>query len=134
MFEDLCSVYVDILICGYRTLHVESSDPRLVTTANTQGTSTIAGALNLIQSGAYLQTASQIGAAEAYHASMIRSLLFQNISTIAAYGFDIGQITSAIVRTINSLAGPPQLQFPIADVYGSSIANVDSNGELAVAM
>ena len=88
------------------------------------------GAINLIQSSAYRQTAVQIGGAEAYHAAIVRSLLFQNIDAVPGYGMTTRQITNAILKTINSVAGPPQIQFPIVDEQTSAIANVDSSGEL----
>ena len=95
-----------------------------------EGVSLCTGAINLIQGSAYRQTAVQIGGAEAYHAAIIRSLLYQNLDAIPGYGLTTRQITNAILKAVNSIAGPPQLQFPIVDEQTSAIANVDSSGEL----
>lgn len=75
--------------------------------------------------------AAQIGAAEAYHASLDRTLLYQIIDTTPAYGLTVANITSAIVALENSVAGTPQIKYNIYNSQGSSISNVDSNGMIS---
>ena len=85
--------------------------------------------MGLIQSSTYRQAAAQIGNTESYHASEVRTLLFQILDTVPAYGATVSQITSAIVAVKNMLSGVPQLQYDLSNQSGSSIANVDANGE-----
>ena len=90
-----------------------------------------AGALNSISNSSYRLTAAQVGATEAYHASLIRTLLFQVIDVTPAYGLTVRQITEGITQATNTLAQEPQIKYALSNQQGSSVSNVDSNGEQA---
>lgn len=74
--------------------------------------------------------AAQIGNAESYHASEIRTLLYQMLNTTPAYNSTVLQITTAITAALNSLTGTPQLKYNLQNNQGASVTNVDAMGKL----
>ena len=72
------------------------------------GVTAYAGAAALLTSPAYLQAASGILAVEAFHASTIRTLLFnmsQEPDSVAKYGIDIVEAVALISNTRSALSG-----------------------------
>jgi len=97
------------------------------------GASAYLGAIGLLPTPAYRQAAAQIGNTESYHASIIRTRLYEIIDTVPAYNKTVLQITTAIVDLLNSLTGPPQLTYTLESINGSRISNVDSTAFVPVA-
>lgn len=90
------------------------------------GVSAYLGGGGLLTTPAYRLAAAQIGNTESYHAGQIRLQLYQNITTVPAYGSSVSQITTAITNTLNQLSGSPQLKYTLTNAQGSAVSNVDS--------
>ena len=88
------------------------------------------GGASLLSNSTLRQTAIRIGNTESYHAAVLRTLLFEILDTTPAYNKTVGEIVTAIVEALNSLTGTPQLRFNLVDDGNSSLANVDSKGDL----
>lgn len=97
------------------------------------GASAYLGGLGLLTTPTYRQAAAQIGNTESYHSAVVRTLLYQQLTTTPAYNSTVLQITNAIVSALNSLSGSPQLKYNLQNNQGSSLANVDAMAFVPVA-
>ncbi len=88
------------------------------------------GASTLITNPAYLQAAASILAVEAYHASEVRTTLYQLASqpnAINMYGVDILATVNAISSLRQYLSGPAPSDQPIVLNNSANIVPTDSN-------
>ena len=70
------------------------------------GVTAYKGAAPLLTNPAYLEAAAGILAVEAYHAGIVRTLLYQSRNTVAAAGLKVEQIVAAIAALRDAVDGP----------------------------
>lgn len=94
------------------------------------GVTAYKGAARLLvddSAGGNLENAAGILAVEAYHAGMIRTLLYQQKDVVAAAGLTVAQIVQAISDLRDAVDGPSDDDQGITDGAMSNIVLADSN-------
>jgi hypothetical protein len=95
------------------------------------GVTAYKGAARLLvddKAGGNLENAAGILAVEAYHAGMIRTLLYQQKDTVAAAGLTVAQIVQAISDLRDAVDGSDDRDQGITAEAGSNIVLADMNG------
>ncbi len=92
------------------------------------GVTAYKGAAPLITNPAYLEAAAGILSVEAYHAGIVRTLLYQKRSTIAAAGLRVHQVVDAISALRDSVDGTDDRDQGILTKNRANLVPTDANG------
>jgi hypothetical protein len=92
------------------------------------GVTAYKGAAPLITNPAYLEAAAGILSVEAYHAGIVRTLLYQKRSTIAAAGLRVHQVVEAISNLRDSVDGTDDRDQGILTKNRANLVPTDSHG------
>jgi hypothetical protein len=91
------------------------------------GVTAYKGAAPLVTNPAFLEAAAGILAVEAYHAGIVRTLLYQNRTTVAAAGLRVEQIVQAISDLRDSVDGPDDRDQGITMNGKANLVPADNN-------
>ena len=91
------------------------------------GVTAYKGASPLITNPAYLEAAAGILAVEAYHAGIVRTLLYQSRTTVAAAGLKVEQIVQAISDLRDAVNAPGDLDQGITMSGKANLVPTDAN-------
>jgi Ferritin-like domain len=91
------------------------------------GVTAYKGAAPLITNPAYLEAAAGILGVEAYHAGIVRTLLYQSRSTVAAAGLKVEQIVQAISDLRDAVNAPGDLDQGITMSGKANLVPTDAN-------
>jgi hypothetical protein len=92
------------------------------------GVTAYKGAAPLVTNPAYLEAAAGILGVEAYHAGIVRTLLYQNRSTVAAAGLRVEQIIAAIADLRDAVDGTDDRDQGVTMNGKANLVPTDANG------
>ncbi len=92
------------------------------------GVTAYKGAAPLITNPAYLEAAAGILGVEAYHAGIVRTLLYQKRSTVAAAGLRVHQVVDAISALRDSVDGTDDRDQGVLINNRANLVPTDANG------
>ena len=91
------------------------------------GVTAYKGAAPLLTNPAFLEAAAGILAVEAYHAGIVRTLLYQSRNTVAAAGLKVEQIVAAIAALRDAVDGPTAIDQGITMGGKANLVPTDAN-------